>query len=156
MRRLFAAEEADVRPTLLGIVTLMFMLLFFLLSTSSGQRLGVVDLRTAAPGEAAPLPHTGLVHAIRVYAGTAGHRVEFEVSSTDIAASADTRELRAIDAPDLGALAAAIGEIHDIDPTQTRATVIVDDALSTDALMRVLDVVRGPTAAPRFPKVALR
>jgi len=38
-----AAEEADVRPTLLGVVTLLFLLLFFLMSTTSGQRLGVVD-----------------------------------------------------------------------------------------------------------------
>ena len=53
------AEEADVRPTLLGVVTLLFLLLFFLLSTSSGQRLGVVDLRLAAPGEAPPCRTAG-------------------------------------------------------------------------------------------------
>lgn len=155
-RRFPVYEEPDVRPTLLGVITLLFMLLFFLLSTSSGQRLGVVDLRLAAPGEAPPLPHTGLLHEVRVYAHADHYRVEFEVSSTDIAAVATTREARALDAADLVALADAIATVHAVDPTQERATVYPDDDLDTDRLFRVLDVVRGPAAAPVFPKVGLR
>lgn len=154
-RRLFVEAEPDVRPTLLGVVTLLFLLLFFLLSTSSGVRLSVIDLRNAGPGEAAPLPHSGLVQQLRIYAGPSS-RIEYEVQSTDIAAAATSRELRREDCPDLAALERAILAVHEIDPAQQRATVHVDDALTADELLRVLDVVRGPDAAPRFPQVALR
>ena len=154
--------EADVRPTLLGVVTLMFLLLFFLLATSSGQRLGVVDLRLAAPGEAPPLPHAGRVKSVVVHVTPVGARVEFEVATTDIAASADTRELRAIEVPgagagpDLPALLAAMESIHAIDGAQERAELHPAPELSTTTLLAVLDVVRGPTQAPLFPRVSLK
>lgn len=155
--------ESDVRPTLLGVVTLMFLLLFFLLATSSGQRLGVVDLRLARAGEAPPLPHAGLVKDVRVDLRPDGARVEFEVATTDIAASADTRELRAIDVasgvgggPDLAALLAAMQKIHAIDRAQDRVTVRPATEVSTGALLAALDVVRGPADAPLFPRVSLQ
>lgn len=163
--KLFRREpeaEADVRPTLLGVVTLMFLLLFFLLATSSGQRLGVVDLRLAAPGEAPPLPHAGLVKSVVVTLEPTAARVEFEVATTDISSSADTRELRAIDVPaagdgvDLAALLAAMESIHRIDGSQDRAEVRPSPGVSTTTLLAVLDVVRGPTQAPLFPRVSLQ
>lgn len=165
--RLFRRQneaEADVRPTLLGVVTLLFLLLFFLLSTSSGQRLGVVDLRLAAAGEAPPLPHAGLVKSVQVSITTDGARIEFEVASTDIAAAATARELRAIDiarardgasGPDIAALSAALERVHAIDGSQERAEVRPAPNLSTDVLLSVLDAVRGAPAAPLFPKLSL-
>ncbi len=155
-------EEADVRPTLLGVVTLLFLLLFFLLSTSSGQRLGVIDLRLAAPGEAPPLPHSGLVKSVRLAVAERTVTIEFEVATTDIAAASESRELRRIDVParsgslDGVALAEALGTIHSIDPGQLEAEVHPDDDVSTATLLDVLDAVRGPTAAPLFPRVSLR
>ncbi len=157
-----AAEEADVRPTLLGVVTLLFLLLFFLMSTTSGQRLGVVDLRLAAPGEAPPLPHSGLVKAVRVALAEDSAALEFEVASTDAAASSTTRELRRIEVPpkegklDLVALLAAVDQVHGIDPSQAEAEVVPGPEVSTTTLLAALDVVRGAAASPRFPKVSLR
>lgn len=157
------APEADVRPTLLGVVTLMFLLLFFLLSTSSGQRLGVLDLRLASPGEAPPLPHAGLVKSVRVHVATDGARIEFEVASTDIAAASTSRELRAIDVPkaaatpgpDPTALATALGTVHAIDASQQRAEVRPAPNVPTDVLLPVIDAVRGPPATPLFPKLSV-
>jgi len=156
------AAEADVRPTLLGIVTLLFMLLFFLLSTSSGQRLGVIDLRLARPGEVPPIPHAGLVKDVHVLLGANKARLEFEVQSTDVSAASTAREQRAIDVPagvegwDPKALSDAVEQVHDIDRSQDQATVIPDPSTSTDALMAALDAVRGPSDAPRFPRVTLQ
>ena len=142
----------------------MFLLLFFLLSTSSGQRLGVVDLRLASPGEAPPLPHAGLVKSVRVLVATGGARVEFEVASTDIAAASTTRELRTIDigkapngspGPDIAALATALERVHAIDGSQERAEVRPVPNLSTEVLLAVVDAVRGSAGAPLFPKLSL-
>lgn len=147
---------------MLGVVTLMFLLLFFLMSTSSGQRLGVVDLRLAAPGEAPPLPHSGLVKSVRIAVNPDGAVVEFDVATTDISAAATTTELRRIEVPaknaalDVAALVAAIEVVHAIDVAQLEAEVHPGPELSTATLLAALDAVRGTAAAPRFPKVSLR
>ncbi len=155
-------EEADVRPTLLGVVTLLFLLLFFLMSTSSGQRLGVVDLRLAAPGEAPPLPHSGLVKSVRIALDPDRVIVEFDVATTDISAAATTTELRRIEVPakrgemDVAGLVAAIEQVHAIDIAQLEAEVRPGPEVSTAVVLAAVDAVRGSAAAPRFPKVSLR
>jgi len=157
-----ALEEADVRPTLLGVVTLLFLLLFFLMSTTSGQRLGVVDLRLAAPGQAPPLPHSGLVKSVRVALAPTHVAVEFEVATTDISAASTARELRRIEVPardgvlDLAALTTAIDTVHRIDPSQTQAEILPEAEVATATVLAAVDVVRGPAEAPFFPKVSLR
>ncbi|MSQ00865.1 MAG: hypothetical protein EXR71_03105 [Myxococcales bacterium] len=157
-----ATPEADVRPTLLGVVTLLFLLLFFLMSTSSGQRLGVVDLRLAAPGQTPPLPHSGLVKSVRVTVDERAATVEFEVATTDIGAASTTRELRRIEVPERGAaldevaLTAAITTVHEIDRSQEQVEVVPGPAVTTATLLSVIDIVRGPADGARFPKVSLR
>ncbi len=154
--------EADIRPTLLGVVTLLFLLLFFLMSTSAGQRLAVVDLRLAAPGQAPPLPHSGLVKSVHVTLGERAATVEFEVATTDIGASSTTRELRRIEVPERDgildgvALSAAIATVHEIDRSQEQAEVEPGPDVSTATVLQVVDIVRGVADAPRFPKVSLR
>jgi hypothetical protein len=145
-------EGADIRPTLLGVVTLLFLLLFFLLSTSTGQRLAALDLRFASEAELAPLPHTGLVDGVRVAVRPSGAVVTFEVQTTDIAAASSAVEQRRIDvaAGDLVALASALETVKAIDPAQERARLALDDAMPVSELMPVLDVVRAP-----YPKVTL-
>ncbi len=163
-RRLFRAGaevEADVRPTLLGVVTLMFLLLFFLLTTSSGQRLGVLDLRLGSPADLAPLPHAGLVKDVRVSLSGDDLALTYDVQSTDIAAAATSVERReqALPGkdgrPDLAALLAALQAVHDVDPSQERARLAPDDAATTETIIAVMDVIRGPTDAPLFPKLTL-
>ena len=160
-RRLFAGgatPEADVRPTLLGIVSLCFMLLFFLLATSSGVRLGRVDFGTPA-GEAAAearLPHAGPVDDLSVALAAKGSAtVRFRVQSTDVAAASTAVEHRVLAVRDAAELAATMERLHVLDPAQTRARVLPDDATTTAQLLAALDAVRGPTAAPRFPEVSL-
>lgn len=163
-RRLFseaATTEADVRPTLLGVVTLLFLLLFFLLSTSSGQRLGVIDLRLGTAADLAPLPHAGLVQSLEVRVEAGLVSVVAEIQSTDIAAAATSLERRefALPAregrPDLAGLARIVGDLHGLDPAQTHARLHPDDGVDTATLVALLDVLRGPSDLPHFPDVAL-
>lgn len=154
-------SEADVRPTLLGVVTLMFLLLFFLLTTSSGQRLGVLNLRLGSAADLAPLPHTGLVKDVHITLKEGTLSVTFEVSSTDIASSSTTVERREKLVPpkngraDLAGLLAVLEEVHDIDPSQERARLDPDDASTTETIIAVMDVIHGPADATLFPKVTL-
>lgn len=157
------AEEAtaDVRPTLMGIVTLMFLLLFFLLSTSSGQRLGAVALRLGGVGDLAPLPHTGLLQTVSVSVGRSTVTIVADIASTDIAAAATSSERRTRTIPprdgkpDFAAIDAIVVELHQIDPSQRRARIHADDTTTTEDLLALLDVVRGPAQAPAFPVITL-
>lgn len=160
--RAWTPMEADVRPTLLGVVTLMFLLLFFLLTTSSGMRLGVIELRLGSPADLAPLPHTGLVKDLEVRLRGSALTLVFQVATTDISASATSVEERTVEVapltdgrPDLAGLLAAVEEVHGIDPSQTHARLDPDDAASVDTLFAVMDVLRGTAEAPMFPKVTL-
>lgn len=166
MRRpLFRREEpagADVRPSLLGVVTLLFLLLFFLLSTSSGQRLGAVALRFGGAADLAPLPHSGLLQRVKVQVGPEGAEVLAELATTDIAAASTSREQRRSLVPrgadgrlDLARLDGLLDELHRLDRSQERAEVVPADGVSTQELFEVLDLVRGDKGAPRFPNVAL-
>ncbi len=164
-RRLFGhahVAEADVRPTLLGVVTLMFLLLFFLLTTSSGVRLGTVALRVAAPGELGGLPYSGLVQDVTVTLGPSGAAtVVFAVQSTDIAAAATAVEQRTIEVPgadgrvDRAALLAAVERVHGIDRARTEARLLPHADTTAEELFAVMDVLRGTTEAPRFTKLAV-
>ena len=156
------SSEADIRPGLLGIVTLLFLLLFFLLSTSSGQRLGTLALRFGTTADLAPLPHTGLLQSLHVGITAGVVTIDATVQSTDIAASAITTEARHLafparpdGSPDLRALEGALVDLHALDPSQERAVVAPGDDVSTADLLTVLDAVRGDGAGPRFPQVAL-
>lgn len=163
MRRLsrYVAVEADIRPTLLGVVTLMFLLLFFLLSTSSGQKLATLDLSLRSPEDLAPLPHSGLLK--RLVVTMQGHTIEVlaEVQSTDIAAAATSVERRVTTIPaqdgrvDVRQLQETVLVYHRLDPSQQEAELSPDDRVPVADLLLVMDTLRGPAAAPYFPKVAL-
>ncbi|MDP2307262.1 MAG: hypothetical protein Q8P18_14645 [Pseudomonadota bacterium] len=158
--------EADVRPTLLGVVTLMFLLLFFLLTTSSGQRLGVLDLRLGSPSDLAPLPHAGLVKDVLVTLRDHDLTLVYTVQSTDISTSSTSVEQRTRslpaqsesiqgERPDFAGLLAALSEVHAIDPSQERARFEPDDVATAETVIAVMDVIHGPIDAPLFPKIAL-
>lgn len=153
--------EADVRPTLLGIVTLLFLLLFFLLSTSTGQRLGVVDVRAAAI-EMATLPHTGLLKEVQVAIQGGVVTVTADVQTTDIAAAATSTERRVISIPpredgraDLRAVGEVLQTIHDIDPTQEKIVLVPEEGTTVEALFGVMDAARGSGGVPLFPRLTL-
>ncbi len=164
-RRLFHAEayeEADVRPTLLGVVTLAFLLLFFLLTTSAGARLSTLALVDPESAEGADLPHPGPVSDLRVALLPDGAaELRFRIQTTDIAAASTSREDRALRVVpragtlDAEALGAAVARIHALDPAQTKAALMPDATTDTATLIAAMDALRGTSEAPRFTAVSL-
>ncbi len=168
-RRLYAAdlqEAADIRPTLLGVVTLAFLLLFQLLATSSGTPLAVLLLDGGPSTEdasAADLAHRGVLSAVRLTLNGDGlATLDFEVQTTDIASASTAREQRTIAVParpggglDVGALENVLQRVHGLDRTQNRARLAVSPTIDTATLLHALDALRGAEESPRFPDVAL-
>jgi hypothetical protein len=165
LRRLLSHRpeaEADVRPTLLGIVTLLFLLLFFLLTTSTGQRLAVIDLILGSATDPVPLPHTGLVQDLGVAVAGGASPLTARARPTALPPPPPAGEPRPVAPPpaadgrvDLGALARAVAQVKDIDPARESARLAPDDELSTAELMRVMDVLRGTASDPAFPDLSL-
>jgi hypothetical protein len=163
-RRLFQQNteaEADIRPTLLGVVTLLFLLLFFLLGTTSGQKLSVIGLKAGTAEGLKPLPHSGVLKSVRVEMHTGAEvAVYADLQTTDISASATTTEAREFRLPpvngniDRVGLNSALETLHGLDPSQRRASVLPSDAVTTTELLGVLDLVRGVSDS-RFPEVVL-
>lgn len=164
-RRLYASdvyEEADVRPTLLGVVTLAFLLLFFLLTTSAGARLSTLALVAPESAEGADLPHPGPVSDLRVALLQDGAaELRFRVQTTDIAAASTAREDRALRVEprdgqlDAEALAAAVARVHALDPAQTKAALVPAATTDTATLIAAMDALRGTSDAPRFTALSL-
>ena len=164
-RRLYASdvyEEADVRPTLLGVVTLAFLLLFFLLTTSAGARLSTLALVAPESATGANLPHPGPVSDLRVALLPDGAaELRFRVQTTDIAAASTSREDRALRVEPRGgrldsdALSAAVARVHALDPAQTKAALVPDATTDTATLIAAMDALRGTSDAPRFAALSL-
>lgn len=154
-------READVRPTLLGIVTLLFLLLFFLLSTSTGQRLGVVGIKADTSAQIAALPHNGLLKELRVSLDGATLTLVGDVQTTDIAAAATSTEQRVVTIPpkdghiDLAQLGAALQKFHQIDPSQDEIILLPGDTTTVEQLFGVMDAARTGGSGALFPKVSL-
>ncbi len=164
-----AETVPDVRPTLLGIVTLAFLLLFFLLATGTGWRWGTVPIGVSGQGSAAAhavegaLPaHRGPVRDARVLVLPDGTvEVRFLARTTDIAAASTTDEARVWTLPSAGgrpdgaALRAAIERLHALDPAQEHIALIPRETAESEEVMALLDVLRGPDDAPTFRAVAV-
>ncbi len=81
----------DLRPGLLSVVGLLFMLLPFLLLTTSIQRLTGIDLALAgSTGELAPLP-PGTVEAVEVHLQGQDLRLRSALRTRDVTASQGDR-----------------------------------------------------------------
>jgi hypothetical protein len=158
-----------VRPTLLGIVTLAFLLLFFLLATGTGWRWGAVPIRVSGQGAAAArgvegaLPaHRGPVRDARVLVVPDGTvEVRFQARTTDIAAASTTDEARVWtlpsvrERPDGAALRVAIERLHALDPAQDHVALVPRESADSEEVMALLDILRGPDDAPTFRAVAV-
>lgn len=164
MRRLLAPRRragADPRPALLSVIALMFLLLPFVLLTTSPQKLGGLGLALAGEGAEAPAVSPGPLERVEVRTDGSRLVLRAAIRSTDVTAEAgDTTEtetvLPPVDArPDLAGLQTRLAELRHLDPHQQRITVIPADDLSTSQVVALVDAVRGDPASPLFEEVVL-
>jgi len=162
MRRLrapAAAASPDLRPALLSVVALMFLLLPFVLMTTSSDKLAGLGLSLLGDGAATPSP--GVVERVEI--ALAGDEIVLRtaIRATDVTADAgDTVEaetqLPGVDGhPDLATLQARLRDLRRLDPHQQRATVVPADDTSTARVVALVDAVRADRDGPLFDQVIL-
>lgn len=152
----------DLRPGLLSVVGLLFLLLPFLLLTTSIQKLTGLDLQLAgSPGELAPLP-PGQVEAVEVHLRQHDLTLRSAVRTRDVTASQGDVTWSELELPsrpeggmDLAALQEALVRIRALDSEHQRILVVPDDQVPTTRVVALVDAVRVRAGLPLYPEVVL-
>jgi hypothetical protein len=151
----------DLRPGLLSVVALLFLLLPFLLLTTSIQKLTGIDLQLAgSTGELAPLP-PGRVEAVEVRLEGADLLLRSAVRTRDVTAGQgdvtwhEERFPARGDAMDLAGLQQALLRLEALDPERQRALVLPSDDTSSTRVVALVDAIRSHRGQPLYPEVVL-
>ena len=151
----------DLRPGLLSVVGLLFLLLPFLLLTTSIQKLTGLDLQlTGSTGELAPLP-PGQVEALEVHLSAHALKLRSALRTRDVTASQGDVTWSETDLPpvdgamDLAGLQGALLRLRVLDPEHDRVLVVPDDQVPTSRVVALVDAVRFRSGQPLFPEVVL-
>ncbi len=138
----------------------MFLLLPFLLLTTSVQKLVGLDLRIPSSGDLPPeLP--GAVEDLTVRAEGKTLTVQASVRKSDVGANIGETEARVVEvdpageALDLAGLQAALRTFKRLDPERTRVLLIPGDAVPGRDVVLLMDAVRADRDGELFPEVAL-
>jgi len=151
----------DLRPGLLSVVALLFLLLPFLLLTTSIQKLTGLELALAgSTSELAPLP-PGQVEAVEVHLQGHDLTLRSALRTRDVTASQgdvtwSETALPPVDGGmDLAGLQGALARVHALDPEHTRALVVPADDVPTARVVALVDAVRGDATQPLYADVVL-
>ena len=166
MRRLLAAHQRghqrpEMRPAFLSIITLMFLLLPFLLLTTSVHKLTGIGLGLVrSGGDLPPLPPGNLEDLVVVLDGcelllrSAVRTVDVTASQGDI--TWNERHLScAEEMPDLSGMQAALHRMKALDPKRQRITLLPAPDTPAGRVVALMDAVRQDAQGPLFPQVVL-
>ena len=157
----YAPASTDTRPSLLAVIALLFLLLPFLLLTTSIQRLAGLELGLAKSGELGPTA-AGTVESVDVYINGDTLIVRAAVRTTDVTANeGDTRLLETkldpiADDIDLAGLQATLRRFKALDEDQERAVLHPTPDTETARIVALLDATRSDSKGPLFGEVVLQ
>jgi hypothetical protein len=168
MRRLrpaIVSSEPDLRPGLLSLVCLLFILLPCLLLTTSLQRLtalgvGLASGRSSGSGAVVPA-RPGVIEDLEVRVEGQEILVRARLRTLDVRVGEgagtvnETRVPPGVHGPDLATLQATLVELHRLDPDRRTARLVPGPETTTDTLMAVMDVLRLGPSGRLFDQVEL-
>ena len=164
MRRMIqraSPGEPDLRPGLLSIACLLFILLPCLMLTTSLYRLTTLPFTMPARGEGTA-PPPSVLEGLEVHIRGDDIVVRAALRTTDVTASTgqavwnETTHLPKNGHPAVDALQEQLASLHRLDPTNPRVTVVPGDDTPTDRLVWVMDAVRqGADSTPLFTEITL-
>lgn len=139
----------------------MFLLMPFLLLTTSVQKLAGIDLHV--PPAAATLPPDPVGDVEDVVVDVVGQDlvVSASVRRTDVGASEGDVQQRVVELPrttdglDLAGLQDALRQLKRIDPDRKKVLLAPDDAVPGKDVVHLMDALRGDADGELFPEVAL-
>ncbi len=146
---------------MLAVIALLFLLLPFLLLTTSIQRLAGLELGLAKTGDLGPTA-AGAVESIDVYINGDTLTVRAAVRKTDVTANeGDTRVLETnlpptADGLDLAGFQLTLRRFKSLDQEQERAVLHPNPDTETSRIVALLDAARSDASGPLFGEVVLQ
>ncbi|MFH1470044.1 MAG: hypothetical protein ABIO70_37010 [Pseudomonadota bacterium] len=151
----------DLRPGLMAVIGLLFLLLPFLLLTTSLQKLcGLPFGLAASPGDLAVLP-TGRVEAVEVHLQGQDLVLRSAVRTLDVTASQGDVTWSEVTLPprdgamDLTGLQRELATVAALDPDHHRVLLVPADDTPTAKVIALVDAVRSQRGRELFPDVVL-
>jgi biopolymer transport protein ExbD len=144
---------------MLAVASLLFLLLPFLLLTTSAQKLVGLDMKLPATGQLQAMG--GDVEELVVQLAPTTLRVIASLSRTDVRATAEERELHETELADdengldLRGLQEVLRAIKRLAPAHARIRIVPADDVTVQRVVYVMDAVRADAKGPLFPEVAL-
>ncbi len=144
---------------MLAVASLLFLLLPFLLLTTSAQKLVGLDMKLAATGQLEAMG--GDVEELVVQLAPTALHVIASLSKTDVRATADEREQHETkladdeNGLDLRGLQEVLRSIKRLSPDRARIRIVPADDVTVQRVVYVMDAVRSDATGPLFPEVAL-
>ncbi len=146
---------------MLAVASLLFLLLPFLLLTTSSQKLVGLRMKLQLPTTGQVQSMGGEVEELVVQLAPTTIHVIASISRTDIRASPDEREKHETQLTDdengldLLGLQDALRSIKRLAPGRARIRIVPTDDVTVQRVVYVMDAVRSDAAGPLFPEVAL-
>lgn len=139
----------------------MFLLLPFLLLTTSTQRLVGLTLSLPELGGLLPPEPPGRVEGVEIEARPEGLRVLAQVRRADVITSAGDTQTFAVTLPsqggeaDLAGLQAQLRALKALDGTRRKLTLRPSDALPGQTVVALMDAARADAQGELFPELSL-
>ncbi|MEY3212607.1 MAG: Biopolymer transport protein ExbD/TolR [Pseudomonadota bacterium] len=139
----------------------MFLLLPFLLLTTSTQRLVGLTLSLPELGGLLPPEPPGRVERVEIEARPEGLRVLAQVRRADVITSAGDTQAFAVSLPsqggeaDLAGLQAQLRALKALDTTRRKLTLRPSDALPGQTVVALMDAARADAQGELFPELSL-
>lgn len=161
LRKKPISAEPDLRPALLSLVCLLFILLPTLLITTSLQRLSALAVALSGRDNASASVEPGIIEDIEVQVEGETILLRTALRTLDIRAMTGERTwnellLPPLDGrPDWLALRQSLQEFHRMDPSRRSIRLVPDAMTSTSTLTSLMDVVRASPEGPLFDQIEL-
>ncbi len=139
----------------------MFLLLPFLLLTTSANKLVGLELTLPAEGGAIPPPARGVLEDLTVQIAGSDLKIQAALRRMDVRSQLGETERREIVLPtasgamDLAGLQSALRDLKGLDPDRERVMVAPADGVPARRVVLVMDAVRADTRGALFPEVVL-
>jgi hypothetical protein len=160
IRRTSPHREPDLRPGLLSLVCLLFILLPTLLITTSLQRLTALGVSLAGTEEGAD-PSPGSIRDLEVLVGADALLVRAEIRTLDVRAEAlsgawnETRIPHVDTRPDIATLRARLEDLARLDPERKALRIVPHAETPTSTLLLLMDAARLSPHGRLYPDIEL-
>ena len=158
MRRLFEKKttDADIRPSLFSMASLMIILLPTLLISLSTQKFTALPLAIAGTQNDIPPRPNQIIQEITLQAQKKGFLIDAKVRSTDVRSTLDNLEEKQWKISSLQELQPILQTLKKLDPLHRRILIKPLPLSQTEEVVQWMDLVSKDSNGELFPEISIQ